>query len=232
MPPDTYLNAGLIVSTRKPIQGAMFALDVNSCSSARFVRIPASLLRERTACADEYSNQAIPIQRGTGKLMYSLLDEALAESAFFSLDDSHRVATLLVDGISHTLMSNPHRVLAECQASAGEQLLQRAKSFIDANLSDPTLNAARVAQHCRVSLRYLHSVFKPSGETLSGHIREQRLLQCRVALRNDRLRHLAIIDIAGQWGFEDPSHFSRSYKRRFGKTPSEERFPGFLSVRR
>ncbi|MFA5631438.1 MAG: AraC family transcriptional regulator [Porticoccaceae bacterium] len=222
----------LLVSTRKPMQGAMFALAADTSCSARFVRIPGPLLRERIANADDYSNHAMPIRRGVGALMRGLLEEALAESTFFSAQDGYRVASLLVDSISHTLLSNPQARLVPARISPADQILARARSFVDANLSDPALDAARVAQYCQVSVRHLHNAFKPGGETLGGYIRERRLLQCRNALRDDTLRHRTIIEIAGQWGFEDPSHFSRCYKQRFGKTPRQERFQALTQIQR
>ena len=65
----------------------------------------------------------------------------------------------------------------------------------------------------------LHLNFGPVAQL----IRETRLQACREALQNPRLRQRTILEIAGDWGFDDPSHFSRLYKLRFGRTPREDR---------
>jgi AraC-like DNA-binding protein len=58
---------------------------------------------------------------------------------------------------------------------------------------------------------------------VAGYIRERRLQGCRAALLAPMLQQRSIIEIAGDWGFEDPSYFSHAYKARFGVTPRQDR---------
>jgi AraC-like DNA-binding protein len=50
---------------------------------------------------------------------------------------------------------------------------------------------------------------------------ERRLERCRDALGARRDGRGVVKDVAFQWGFNDTAHFSRVFKKRFGKTPLE-----------
>jgi AraC-like DNA-binding protein len=59
--------------------------------------------------------------------------------------------------------------------------------------------------------------------SFAAWVREQRLRRCRDDLADPRLRHLAISEIAGRWGYRSPAHFTRAFSARFGVTPRELR---------
>jgi AraC family transcriptional regulator, positive regulator of tynA and feaB len=102
-------------------------------------------------------------------------------------------------------------------------LLRRAQEYIAANLVDPELNVASIADAMRVSQSYLHRLFKDVGMSVSDYIRKRRLNASKAALSRDVSRHLSIIEIAMHFGFCDASHFSRTFKDEFGLTPSAYR---------
>jgi AraC-like DNA-binding protein len=95
--------------------------------------------------------------------------------------------------------------------------------FILDNLEDSELDLARIAAAHRISVRYLHLLFQPLGRTVSSWIREQRLMRCRDALVSRKSKDLQVTEIAYQWGFSDPAHFSRVFRKRFGESPSSAR---------
>ena len=66
-------------------------------------------------------------------------------------------------------------------------------------------------------------LFEEDGATFTDYALEQRLIAAHRMLSDARLRHLTIGAIAYQAGFGDLSHFNRSFRRRFGATPSEIR---------
>jgi AraC-like DNA-binding protein len=75
----------------------------------------------------------------------------------------------------------------------------------------------------RLSPRYIHMLFEGEGTTFSTFVREQRLLHARNMLRSPRYGGQAISSIAFAAGFGDLSHFNRSFRRRFGASPTELR---------
>lgn len=91
--------------------------------------------------------------------------------------------------------------------------------FIKANLSDLVLGVddLRAAFHCSRSSVY--RCFEQHGGVAS-YIREQRLLRCFDELARPTELPRRIADVATRWGFENPSHFHRLFKAKFGLAPS------------
>lgn len=110
----------------------------------------------------------------------------------------------------------PNRLQPELQVEA---LL----AFCRQNLHDPDLSPQLVADHLGVSVRTLHSRFKQIGTTFGRWMLEHRLEACRAALRDQNQRALNISEIAYRWGFNDLSHFNKTFRMRFDMAPSEWR---------
>ena len=63
-------------------------------------------------------------------------------------------------------------------------------------------------------------MFAAAGTTFSEFVVEQRLLLARRLLLHESARRRKISDIAFTVGFNDLSYFHRTFKKRFGVTPS------------
>jgi AraC family transcriptional regulator, positive regulator of tynA and feaB len=96
-------------------------------------------------------------------------------------------------------------------------------AFCRQHLHDPELSPQRVADHLRVSVRTLHLRFKQIGQTFGRWVRDNRLEACRTALRDENQRALNISQIAYRWGFNDLSHFNKTFRARFDQSPREWR---------
>lgn len=73
-----------------------------------------------------------------------------------------------------------------------------------------------------MSLSYLHRLFANDGTTVVGYLREQRL-QCVYRDLTTSLVAEPVRLVGARWGIPDPAQFSRTFKTRFGMTPSEAR---------
>lgn len=104
-----------------------------------------------------------------------------------------------------------------------DELANRAKAYARTRLDDPNLSPRRTADALSVSVRQLHRAFEPEDKTFSAWVREERLVACFDDLGNRAEDLPTIQDIRHRYGFRDPSVFSRSFKERFGMTPSERR---------
>ena len=99
--------------------------------------------------------------------------------------------------------------------------LKHIKRFVARNCTDPELAPGAVAAHFRISVRHLHKLFARSGVSFGQFLLRCRLRKARIALllRPNR----SILEIGLEAGFQSPSHFSRSFAREFGMTPSAMR---------
>ncbi len=90
--------------------------------------------------------------------------------------------------------------------------------------TDEVLSRADLADVVGLSNRQLERLFQRYLGTTPG----QYYLGCRLWRARQLLRQtaLAVVDIAVACGFSTASHFTKSYRKRFGITPSQERLRG------
>jgi AraC-like DNA-binding protein len=101
--------------------------------------------------------------------------------------------------------------------------LKAIEAHICENLAMHDLSVQSVAAHYGLSPRYIHMLFEGEGTTFSTFVREQRLVRARAMLKSPRCTGHSISSIAFAAGFGDLSHFNRSFRRRFGASPTEVR---------
>lgn len=105
----------------------------------------------------------------------------------------------------------------------------RLARFIAEKLSDRSLTPDRLCRSAGISRSRLYRIFQPAGG-VSNYIRRKRLLKTRDALADSSERR-AISAIAEEWGFTDPSVYSRMFKEEFGMSPTEARDLGWQGIK-
>lgn len=102
-----------------------------------------------------------------------------------------------------------------------ELMRNEALRLIEAQLTDPRLGVASIARQLRMTERNVHRLFEAGGSTVSAHIRQRRLAMCRRDLEGSTLAERQITEIAGHWGFDDPSQFSKLFRAAYGMSARE-----------
>lgn len=214
-----------IVSTTRPFSARIRPAAHRSEFAALHVRVPGALLRRRLPQLDDHCGRELAMLPGSPRLMLSLFEVLLAQGPFLPAERIERFGDTLVDAIAAVAETLIERSARRPEPSSSlQRTLQRAQAYINAQLGDPDLDPARVAAHCGVSTSYLHAAFAAHAPMpVAQLIRESRLQACREAFADPQLQQRSILQIAGDWGFDDASHFSRLYKARFGLTPREAR---------
>jgi len=97
---------------------------------------------------------------------------------------------------------------------------------IDASAHAPEASAGVIARKLGISERYLRAVLAETGKAFSELLLERRLALAWRRLNDPRASYQTISEIAYSVGFSDISYFNRSFRRRFGDTPSGARRSG------
>ena len=118
-------------------------------------------------------------------------------------------------------LSSSQDRFAEAQSPIDATLLARARRLIDIRLADRNLSPEMLCASLGVSRSRLYRLFEPLGG-IASYIRKRRLLRTRDAL-SDIADGRSIARIAEQWGFIDPSAYSRTFRNEFGISPKEAR---------
>lgn len=111
-------------------------------------------------------------------------------------------------------------------AGPAHSLVPHVEQYVRDHLGERGLTPSRIAAAHHVSVRHLYGALAAAGISLHATIQDQRLEACRRELRDPRHAHQAVATIGRRWGFVDPSHFGRAFKRSFGLSPAEYRRAG------
>src|SRR5205807_9113711 len=80
-----------------------------------------------------------------------------------------------------------------------------------------------VAAQCGLTPRNLQRLFESEATTFTDFMLCQRLMQAYRTLSDPHRAERSITSVAFEIGFNDLSYFNRTFRRRFGCTPSEVR---------
>lgn len=101
--------------------------------------------------------------------------------------------------------------------------LELVKKDILDRLRDPALDIDSVARRQGITPRYIQLLFETEGATFSECLRNSRLDLAFRMLRETGAGGRTVAAIAFDAGFGDLSNFNRSFRSRFGQTPSDVR---------
>lgn len=177
------------------------------------VIVPHDLLVGRGVRLDRLSAQRFSARAGIGRLAADLIHSTYGELA--------TIAAASEDGLAASLLSLMFLPLPQETAHSSEALRYRIESYIRDRIRDPELSIDQIASALRCSKRYLHMAFAACDRSITEHIWTTRLDGCRSDL--ERRPDVTISEIAFAWGFSSSAHFSRTFRNRFGVTPSEFR---------
>ena len=99
----------------------------------------------------------------------------------------------------------------------------RFKAWIEDHLTDPDLSLEKIAKNNGISLRHLHYLFRLTEMSASEWVWDRRLERCYDVLTRPELNNLSVTEVAYQLGFNSSSHFSTTFRRKFGIRPSDVR---------
>ncbi|MFK8102388.1 MAG: ATP-binding protein [Saprospiraceae bacterium] len=100
-----------------------------------------------------------------------------------------------------------------------DQFIKDLHSFVKAHLQSPNLNGDLIGKHFNISRMQLHRKLKSlTNTTISEIIRDTRLTTALDLLQKGEAN---VSEVSYQTGFSSPAHFSRTFKKKYGKPPSE-----------
>lgn len=119
----------------------------------------------------------------------------------------------------------PAREVAELVKAGGVRAARLAavKADIGRHLTSPDLNIVDVARRQGITPRYVRALFASEGSSFSTYVLEKRLDLAHWRLSDRRFAGQSISAIAYDTGFGDLSYFNRTFRRRYGMTPSDLR---------
>ena len=186
------------------------------------IAIPVDSLTPMLPGCEDLSMTVVPRRSETLRLLLGYVDlvqtwQGAVASGFGRIAADH-VRDLMVA----TATAMPNLPAAE-RAGIRAARLAAVKADIELQLCEPGLSIQCIAASNRISPRYIRRLFQDEGMTFSDFVLGRRLEQARRLLSNQEQTATSIGAIAYACGFGDLSYFNRTFRRRFGTTPTEVR---------
>lgn len=185
------------------------------------LRVPGERLRQRISTPIRAMTKAFDCRKGIGRIAFSHFMSLFEQADYLAAEASNSILDSSLELISGTLAcaGDDSGVRSKLQSLH----LRQAYAFIDEHIHNPELSPEVIAAHLRISVRYLHSLFRDEDNSVSRHILRRRLAGCARSLKNSRLANRSISELAFAWGFNNSAHFTRVFRAEFGLSPREYR---------
>ena len=207
------------------------AFAVSRPARSRFVglRVPRTAIAPLVRDLEDYALRQIPGMSDSVKLLAGYLRGLLGSQVLAAPETARIVVTHVHDLIALCLGATGEAAGVAEDRSIPAARLRAIKTDILANLEDEGLSIGAIAARHRVTPRYVHRLFEREGTTYTQFVLRQRLEYTYRMLRDPRFTAWTISSIAYEGGFGDLSYFNRTFRRYYGRTPSDvkhdNRFP-------
>lgn len=181
----------------------------------------------RAEFASRFAKDRVPVAatlstgRGLGRIAAEFCSMLASQGSSLDASVRARLGDELMDVMALAFDS------AQGQEPLSEQSVQKArlrsvKAWLEDHLCEPDLTLEAIAKSNAVSLRYLHALFSLEGTTVSNWIWNRRLERSYDMLLNSGDHDArSLTEIAYRVGFNSSSHFSTTFRRKFGVRPSD-----------
>jgi AraC-like DNA-binding protein len=173
---------------------------------------------------------------GAGRDAVTLaMDAAATRMMFGVLEAHHRLAgaerdaiagatgLYLADLVALAIGADADRIHLAGHRGARAARLQLVLDEIARRHLDSRLRAEDVAKSLDITPRYVHRLLEETGRSFSDHVLDHRLAFARRLLLDPQRRAMKVADLAYACGFADLSYFNRTYRARFGESPTDTR---------
>ena len=184
------------------------------------IQISKALIHSKVGDISGYIGKTISSQTPYSRLLATFCQNSMA--VIFEEKDQDLVASIgramfeLLIGTLNQVVS-----VGELPQFTRAMILKSALNYIDEHLSENSLTPQKIADELKISVGYLHRIFKSHGKTVSKAIWDRRLIRVHQILESNDSRSLS--EIAFGSGFSRLSHFSRLFKSHYGVSPKEFR---------
>jgi AraC-like DNA-binding protein len=186
--------------------------------------IPRIALRDHLRDPEDAMMRTLYANNGALRLLTDYVSLVSGKHAPLEADLHRPLADHVIDLVALAVgATRDGAVLAQGRGVRAARL-SAIKADAVAHMREESLSVHDVAKRHGVTPRYLQLLFETTGQTFSEFLLEQRLLRARRMLADRAYADWTISAIAFEVGFGNLSWFNRTFRRRYGISPSDIRY--------
>jgi AraC-like DNA-binding protein len=203
--------------------GEVGSITLGAQSRFTSFRIPRAVIAARVSDLDAAIARPIPADNVALKLLVNYLGSARDMQALVNPELQQLAVTHVYDLLAMAI--GPTRDAEDIANGRGLRAAraQQILAEIRAGFADPAFSPRKVATKTHLSVRYLQDLLQETGSSFTARVTELRLQKARAMLASPRHNRLKVSEIAYACGFNEVSHFNRSFRARFGASPTAYR---------
>lgn len=212
-----------------PGEAMLFSAD-DVCSNAntgmsRFttLRIPRTAIEPAVPGTNAISLTMVTRDNKALSVLKNYLSVLEDVQALTTLEQQQLIASHVHDLIVLSLGATPDAKQSAKTRGLAAARLRAIKRDIQFRVGSPLCTLAHVAARHDVTPRYVQMLFESEGGNFSDYHLLARLAKAHRMLREPANKHRGISAIAFESGFGDISYFNKTFRIRFGITPSDVR---------
>jgi AraC-like DNA-binding protein len=184
------------------------------------IKVPEAALRARIGDTSRFCALQFDTTSGMGQLFSDYLQLITRHCSKHPSEAALALmGAQLIDLLSTTLKEAPSALQSSLSVVRCAHLA-RIEAFVREHIANPALSPEILAGKHGISLRYLHALFKDTGQSVAQWIRDLRL-QNAYELLQTAPAGASIAQIAYACGFNDQTQFNHAFKRRYQHSPGE-----------
>ncbi|MEJ7139005.1 helix-turn-helix domain-containing protein [Amphibiibacter pelophylacis] len=196
-----------------------YRFDYGQDNSMLVLKLPEAALRSRAGPVDRFCARHFDTTQGAGQLFSDYLMLITRHCTQQGPETRALMGQQLIDLLATALLDEPS-ALQSGLSSVRAAHLARIETHVRQRMTDPDLTPERIAAACGISLRYLHDLFRDTGQSVSQWVRSLRLQAAWEQLARASSGR-SVAQVAYACGFGDPAQFSTAFRRHFGLPPSQ-----------
>jgi len=185
------------------------------------LELPVSQLAARFPGWERHVGKGIRAQSGSGAMFGAMLKSLNKHGELVDDGGAQHIADSTI-GLLAAALASQNACGDDSSSHMETYHRERIKNFVCANLCNPNLDVATIAQGVGLSPGHVHRLFSKENVPLMQGVWSERLRRCYQELASGRGGR-SISGIAYAWGFNDAAHFSRAFRKCFGVSPREVR---------
>lgn len=217
---DCAAGSLVLMDATQPLAAAQ-----DSVAALLSIVFPATRLRAEVPRVATRCTMPVTVKSGTRALLRDLMQSVWRERTALTGEGASPLPRLFGRLIEDVF---PDR--ATGRRASREVHLSAARHLIRQDLRNPVLSPAHLAKRLGLSTSYLFALAREAGMSLHEEIMTTRLEAACDALCAPEWSVVSVTDIALDFGFQDPAHFARRFRARFGCTPSAMRTAAAASI--
>lgn len=183
------------------------------------LKMPAAAVRLRLGDPRRFSARGYDMQTGIARLFCDYLHLVARACRTGAVEAYPQMGSHLIDLLVLSMQSETDALQSQSSA-VKDAHLARIESYVRKHLTDPDLSPRSIAEGCGISVRYLHTLFRDTDNSVSCWVRNLRLQYAYEALQCAD-RYTTVANVAYAAGFSDQSKLTKAFKSKYGLLPSE-----------